>query len=79
MIGIILQIVCAIMGASAIVLVGCKRHFIYRWGFLIGLLNAPIWILVEIYYQQYFLLPVNIFYIVGWWYGLKNHWKGNSK
>jgi len=79
MLGIILQIVCAVMGAAAIILVGCKKHSVCRLGYLLGCLNAPMWIAVELYYQQYFLLPVNIFYIAGWCYGLKNHWKGDLK
>lgn len=79
MIGVIFQIVCALMGSGAIILVGCKRHSVYRLGYLLGCLNAPMWIAVELYYQQYFLLPVNIFYIAGWLIGLKNNWKGDSK
>ena len=77
MIGIILQIVCAIFGASAVMLIGSKKHHIYRWGFLIGLLNCPIWIFVEIWYAQWFILPVNIFYFAGWYIGCKNKWKEN--
>lgn len=73
-IGIILQIVCSIMGAGAIILVGSNDHSVYRLGYLLGCLNAPVWIAVEIYYQQYYLLPVNIAYIWGWIIGLLNHW-----
>jgi len=69
MLGIILQIVCAVMGAAAIILVGCKKHSVCRLGYLLGCLNAPMWIAVA----------VNIFYIAGWCYGLKNHWKGDLK
>jgi len=75
MTGILLQIICAMMGGSAIVLVGCKRHSIYRWGYVIGCLNAPVWIFLEIWYAQYFLLPINILYVTGWLIGLKNHWR----
>ena len=79
MIGILLQIVCASFGATAVVLIGCKRHCLYKWGYLIGCLNAPMWIVVEIYYEQWFLLPINLFYVIGWIIGLKNNWKGKIK
>ena len=79
MLGVISQIICAILGASAVILVGCKRHSFYRWGYLIGIINAPMWILVEIYYEQYYILFVNIFYIFGWIQGFCNKWKGKSK
>jgi len=77
MIETILQIICAILGASAIVLVGCKRHCLYRWGYLIGIINVPMWILVEILSEQWPLLPVNLLYFYGWIQGLRNHWKGD--
>jgi len=50
MLGVVLQVVCATMGAAAIILVGCKKHSVYRLGYLLGCLNAPMWIAVEVYY-----------------------------
>lgn len=79
MMGIILQIICAILGASAVILVGCKRHSLYRWGYLVGIINSPVWVFVEIYYEQWYLLLINIFYCYGWVQGFRNHWKGKSK
>ena len=76
MLGIFLQIICASLGATAVILVGCKRHCLYKWGYLVGIMNTPMWIAVEIYYAQWFLLPINIFYIWGWIQGYKNNWKG---
>ena len=67
------------MGAGAIMLVGSKTHSVYRLGYLLGCLNAPMWIAVEIYYAQWFLLPINIFYIWAWIRGLQNNWKVKRK
>lgn len=78
MIEIILQIVCAVLGASAVILVGCKRHSIYRWGYVLGIINVPMWILVEIWATQWPLLPVNVLYLYGWIQGFRNHWKKKS-
>jgi len=78
MLGILLQLVCAILGATAVILVGCKKHSFYRWGYLIGIINTPMWVAVEIFYCQWLLLPINIFYFIGWVQGFKNHWKGKS-
>lgn len=78
MIGIVSQIICAILGASAVVLVGCKKHSLYRWGYLIGIINVPMWVLVEILCDQWPLVPVNILYLYGWIAGFRNNWKGNK-
>ena len=79
MIGIMSQIICAILGASAVILVGCKKHSLYRWGYLIGIINTPMWVFVEVWYGQWFLLPINILYLYGWIAGFRNNWKGDSK
>lgn len=75
----ILQIICATIGSAAIILVGCKKHSTYRWGYVLGIINVPMWVLVEIWAAQWPLLPVNVLYLYGWCVGLHNHWKGKSK
>jgi len=79
MLGIVFQIICALAGGSAIILVGYKKQSIYRWGYLLGCLNVPMWVAVEIYYCQWYLLPVNILYIIGWLTGFKNYWRKSKR
>jgi hypothetical protein len=46
-----------------------------KWGYLLGLLTLPLWIILEFYYKQWFYLVVNPLYIYLWARGLRNHWK----
>lgn len=72
MTGIILQLIVATVGGLAIAIRSMKRHKLL--GCIIGLLSCPCWVALEIYYKQWYVLPVNILYFYGWWYSFKEHY-----
>jgi hypothetical protein len=50
-----------------------------KWGYLVGLCTIPSWILMELFYRQYFFCSLNPIYIVLWWRGVVGHWGLNEK
>lgn len=72
MMGIILQLIVATVGGLAIAVRGFKKYKLL--GCIIGLVSCPCWIALEIYYEQWYVLPVNVLYIIGWWKSFKEHY-----
>ena len=72
MIGFVLQVFTVFFSLLTTWLLSKKGK--ERYGYLIGFLSLPLWILMELYYRQYFYLILNPLYFVLWFKGLKNHW-----
>ncbi|HDY88526.1 MAG TPA: hypothetical protein ENH82_10515 [bacterium] len=72
MTGIILQLATAIMGASAVFIVGRKQQW-YKYGYIVGLCSQVLWLSLFLYFKQYFMLPSILLYSYVWYSGLKNH------
>ena len=73
MIGFVLQVFTVFFSLLTTWLLSKKGK--ERYGYLIGILSLPCWILMEWYYQQWFYLVLNPVYLVLWFRGFYNHWK----
>lgn len=69
----ILQIGIMVFGASAIWLVGRKEEW-RRWGYIMGLLGQPFWIVSAIQNEQWGILAMTMFYLYSWSQGIYNYW-----
>jgi len=65
-IDLIAQIGVTIFGVSAIVLVARKN----KWGFVLGLISQPFWIITSLINKQWGVLLLSIVYIGSWGYGI---------
>lgn len=68
MLDTIAQIGIAILGVSAIILVAKKN----KWGFVLGLLSQPFWILTSIINKQWGVFILSIIYVGSWTFGIYN-------
>lgn len=55
-----------IFGVSAIVLVAKKN----KWGFVLGLISQPFWIITSLINKQWGVLLLSIVYVGSWGYGI---------
>lgn len=69
---LISQIGIACTGCAAIWLVGRKEDW-RRWGFVIGLLGQPFWIMTALEHRQWGVLLLSCFYGYAWANGVWNH------
>lgn len=46
-----------------------------RWGYLVGFVSLPLWVVMEWYYEQWLYLLLNPIYFVLWGIGLVRHWR----
>lgn len=67
------QLAIMILGSSAIWFVGRKESW-KRWGYIIGMCGQPFWIYTAIYYHQWGILAMTIFYTYSWGQGIWNYW-----
>ncbi|MEK7061854.1 MAG: nicotinamide mononucleotide transporter [Patescibacteria group bacterium] len=65
-IDLIAQIGVIIFGVSAIILVARKN----RWGFVLGLISQPFWIITSLVNKQWGVLLLSIVYVGSWGYGI---------
>jgi GTPase len=71
----IAQLGIAVLGVSAVFLVGCKRPDVKRWGYVCGIAAQPFWLVETIAHEQYLITALCGFYGYSWLRGLRNHWK----
>ena len=62
----IAQIGITIFGVSAIILVARKN----KWGFVLGLISQPFWIMTSYLNKQWGVLLLSAFYVFSWSYGI---------
>lgn len=77
MVGNLLQILTASIGGLAIFLRSIEGH--KKLAYVLGILSCPCWILTEIYYKQYILLPINALYLYGWISAYLQYRRDNEK
>lgn len=70
---IITQIGIMVFGASAIWLVGRKESW-KRYGYIMGLIGQPFWIVSAIHNEQWGILLMTLFYTYSWAQGVWNYW-----
>jgi hypothetical protein len=66
-----LQIWVVLSGIPAIYLLSCGERWM-RWGFVLGLLSQPAWILSFFLHKQYGMIVLSFFYSWSWGRGV---WK----
>jgi len=62
----IAQLGIAIFGVSAIILVARKN----KWGFVIGLISQPFWLITSYLNKQWGVLLLSAVYVFSWAYGV---------
>jgi len=70
--GLLLQILTVIASLGTAWFLSKKG--LERWGYLIGFCALPLWVAMELFYQQWFYLILNPIYFIIWFRGLKAHW-----
>jgi len=68
------QIAIAVLGATAIWLVGRREHW-RKYGYLVGLLSQPFWLYASYKAEQWGIFALSIWYGYCWIQGLKNNWR----
>jgi len=69
------QIGIAIFGISAIILVAKKN----KWGFVLGLLSQPFWLITSFINKQWGVFLLSIFYVGSWILGIYEWFFRNKK
>jgi len=72
----LLQLVAVIVGTAAIVL-RAEEGTLKKWGYYLGIISVPCWTILEIYYRQWIILPLNILYFWGWFKAYLK-WRDNN-
>ncbi len=65
---LIAQIGITIFGVSAIILVAKKN----KWGFVLGLISQPFWLITSFLNRQWGVLILSSVYVFSWAYGIYN-------
>lgn len=60
------QVVILLTGLPALFLLARKN----RWGFVLGLIGAPFWLITTYVHEQWGLFFLNFLYMVNWIYGI---------
>jgi hypothetical protein len=68
---VILQIAIAVLSFAAIVMVSSTGP-LHRWGFVVGLISQPLWILANYRARQWGMFVLAIFYVGVWVQGILN-------
>ena len=66
LIDLVAQVGITIFGVGAIVLVARRN----RWGFVLGLISQPFWIITSLINKQWGVLLLSIVYVGSWCYGV---------
>lgn len=66
------QIGIVLFGVGAIWLVGNKNKW-QKYGYLVGLISQPFWFFAVVYTGQWGMFIVNVFYLISWINGFRNH------
>jgi nicotinamide riboside transporter PnuC len=56
----------AIFGITAIILVAKKN----KWGFVVGLISQPFWLITSYLHQQWGVFILTVVYVFTWSYGI---------
>ena len=71
----IIQAAILILSGAAIWLVGRKDGRVRRWGYVVGLISQPFWIVATIQAGQPGMFLLSVFYCGAWADGIYNHWR----
>ena len=74
MLNLICQIGVATFGISAVFLIARKN----KWGFVLGVLGEPFWLISFILHRQWGMLAIGVIYTINWIYGIKVWFKKDS-
>ena len=67
------QIMIAILGGSAIYLVGRNDKY-KKYGYILGLLSQPFWLYSSLTSGQWGIFALSIWYTYSWSNGIYNYW-----
>lgn len=68
---LVLQIAIAVLSLLAIAMISSTGP-LHRWGFVIGLISQPLWLLATWRARQWGMFVLSIFYLVVWIQGIAN-------
>jgi hypothetical protein len=71
-----IQALLLIFSCTSIFLLSSKRH--NRWGFVVGLMGQPFWIISAIQTEQWEILAVSVCFTLSHARGVRNHFKGGK-
>jgi hypothetical protein len=69
------QIIIALTGIFAILLMQDKRESVRKWAPVVGLLGQPFWLWATWHASMDGMFFVSVLYTLVWLKGLLNHWK----
>jgi len=75
MLDTIAQVGIALFGVASVLLVAKKN----KWGFVLGLLSQPFWLLTSYLNNQWGVFFLSIIYTFSWVYGIYNWFYKESK
>ena len=70
---LITQVAIAFLGGAAVLLVS-RDEPLRAWGFLLGLLSQPFWLLATWQARQWGMFAVSLWYCLGWGLGAWRYW-----
>ncbi|MDD5062639.1 MAG: hypothetical protein PHN44_10220 [Candidatus Marinimicrobia bacterium] len=70
----LIQLIIAVLGIPAIVLVGKGEDRLRKWGYLVGLAGQPLWIWGTWLTRQWGILILAMIYIFVWGQGVWHYW-----
>jgi hypothetical protein len=68
---LILQVSIAVLSLLAIAMISSTGP-LHRWGFVIGLISQPLWLIATWRARQWGMFVLSIFYLVVWIQGIAN-------
>jgi hypothetical protein len=68
---IALQIAIAVLSLTAITMVSSTGP-LHRWGFVVGLISQPLWLVATWRARQWGMLVLSMFYVIVWIQGIAN-------
>lgn len=68
---LVLQVAIAILSFAAIAMVASTGP-LHRWGFVVGLISQPLWLLATWRAKQWGMLVLSVFYFFVWLQGISN-------
>lgn len=68
MVDLISQICIAVFGVGAIILVSLKN----KYGFILGLISQPFWVITLVINEQWIILFLSAIYTGSWCFGIYN-------
>jgi hypothetical protein len=70
-IDVVLQIAIAVLSFAAITMVASTGPW-HRWGFVLGLISQPLWLIATWRARQWGMLALSVFYFGVWIQGIAN-------